>query len=439
MPIRVLIVEQVDRTREAFVAELEAAGMHAFAAKTMPEAAELMAKHGPHVVVLDLLLMSGNAVLFMAGVLGAMPNTRVIATTASGAMRQASTAVAQGAFDYLVKPIHPERLRHAVQNAVDAMYFEQPAPDPCTGAMFGQAQSEILRMASSTAPTLVEGEAGTCKLECAKFMHMQSHRARLPLVSRACGAFGGSRLKDLFSPALLRQGGTLYLEDANLLSLRVQTQLLRFLQTPVFDEDPAGREHINVRIILGVSANLEADVDAGRFREDLFYRLKVVRIVVAPLRERIADIPALAQAMIDHMSLARGQPSKTLAEDAGAILARLSWPGNHGQMQAMINETLETQKSKVLRAEMLPEDLLSEFVETAQSAPPAAVGSFMDNAHNSVADLVKADWSLADLERLVIELAISQNGGSVPKAAKQLSVSPSTLYRKRENWPPKTP
>ena len=223
MSVRVLIVEQTDTLRDAFVEMLNAAGMDAFGAQSFPEAGVLFAKRGADVVVVELLMMSGSASMLIGGILGALPNARIIATTANGAMRQASAAVQDGAFDYLVKPIDPKRLLIAVHNAVAANDESSLSDDPYIHALFGDALPDIVRMVPSSAPFLIEGEVGTRKQECAAIMHKVSHRAALPFVVRNCERFSGMRLEDLFLAALLKQGGTLYLAEPNHLSLRIQT------------------------------------------------------------------------------------------------------------------------------------------------------------------------------------------------------------------------
>jgi DNA-binding NtrC family response regulator len=209
---------------------------------------------------------------------------------------------------------------------------------------------------------------------------------------------------------------------------------LRFLQLPIFNGDSVATEHTNIRIMFGTFIGLEGEVDTGRFREDLFYRLKVARVALKPLRDRSAALPDIAQAVINHITHDQDDPSRTLAEVAASILSRLSWHGNLVSLQAVLTQAMQNHRSKVLRAEMLPEAVLAEFVDATQASGDGSAVSIMDDADTSVGELIKAGWSLAKLERLVVEMAISQNGGSVPKAARMLDVSPSTLYRKREAW-----
>ncbi len=433
--VRVLVVEQTDALREAYSDALAAAGMDVFTAKTVPEAAALFAQHGTSIVVLDLLLVSGDAFVFMAGILGARPETRIIATTASGAMRQAGTAIDLGAFDYVVKPIDSAWLLTVVRNAaveVNEARFEDEKP--YHRAIFGDNFDNIIKVMPSFSSVLIEGDAGTGKGLCAEYLHSCSHRSDLPFVSVDCGATTHTDLAVMFSDELFENGGTLYLSEACRLSLSVQTQLLRFLQTGVLENNIGFSNHTNIRVIFGSTIAAEDAVDAGRFREDLYYRLKVVRIKLPALRSRCDEIPVLAQQVLNRITHKMQKPQMELAEDAALVLSKVSWDGNISHLQSTLETIVATSKSTVLKAEMLPSGMLNEYVTSTQPQAKQAVRDTNDGAKNTIIEMIRAGWALADLERLIIETAISQNGGSIPKAALQLSVSPSTLYRKKESW-----
>lgn len=435
MSVRVLVIEQTDALREAFSDALCDAGMDVFTAKTVPEAAALFAEHGASIVVLDLLLVSGDTLAFMAGILGARPETRVIATTASGAMRQAATAIELGAFDYIVKPIDRARLlavvRNAAIHAVDASFQDD---NTYHRAVFGDNFDNIIKVIPSFSPVLVEGDAGTGKAMCAEYIHTRSHRSHLPFVSIDCGAIAQTGLAAVFADEMFQNGGTLYLSEVCGLSLTVQTQLLRFLQTAVLESNSNFNSYTNIRIIFGTTIGAEDAVDAGRFREDLFYRLKVVRIKLKPLRNRSDEVAALAQQLLNGITSKTRKPQMKLAEDAAMVLSQMSWAGNVTQLQSILEMMVKGSNSTVLKATMLPETMLNEYIASTQPQTKQTVRDTNDDAENTIIEMIRAGWALADLERLIIETAISQNGGSIPKAALQLSVSPSTLYRKKESW-----
>ncbi len=433
--VRVLVVEQTDALREAYSDALSTAGMDVFTAKTVPEAAALFAEHGASIVVLDLLLVSGDAFAFMAGLLGARPETRIIATTASGAMRQAGTAIDLGAFDYVVKPIDSASLLAVVSNAaVDASEARFEDEKPYYSAVFGDNFDNIIKIMPSFSPVLIEGDAGTGKGACAEYLHACSHRSHLPFVSVDCGGTTHTKLAAMFSEEVFENGGTLYLSEVCRLSLSVQTQLLRFLQTGVLETNFGFSSHTNIRVIFCSTINAEDAVDAGRFREDLYYRLKVVRIKLRPLHSRCDEISPLAQQMLNRITHKMQKPQMELAEDAALVLSKVSWDGNISQLQSTLEKSVEASKSSVLKAAMLPNAMLNEYIASTQPQTQQAVRDTNDGAKNTIIEMIRAGWALADLERLIIETAISQNGGSIPKAALQLSVSPSTLYRKKESW-----
>jgi len=216
--------------------------------------------------------------------------------------------------------------------------------------------------------------------------------------------------------------------------LSVQTQLLRFLQTGVLETNFGFSSHTNIRVIFCSTINAEDAVDAGRFREDLYYRLKVVRIKLRPLHSRCDEISPLAQQMLNRITHKMQKPQMELAEDAALVLSKVSWDGNISQLQSTLEKSVEASKSSVLKAAMLPNAMLNEYIASTQPQTQQAVRDTNDGAKNTIIEMIRAGWALADLERLIIETAISQNGGSIPKAALQLSVSPSTLYRKKESW-----
>ena len=301
-------------------------------------------------------------------------------------------------------------------------------------AVFGSKLDIIRRMAPSHVPVLIEGEAGTGKRICAEAMHAYSHRANLPFVTVKCDGLANQDLGAVFTEPLLANGGTLYLAEPSHLPLIQQTQLLRFLQSAVLDIIVSGSNLFNIRVICGMSTLAEDAVDAGRMREDLFYRLKAVRISLAPLRTRAEEIPDIANTFL-RMGAERNQkPLTKLAEDAGNALSKMAWPGNIAQLQSVLSRCLQTQTGKILKLDMLPETVLAEIAN--EGIDPHHLGAHFraEDAENTVVDLVRAGWSLADLERLLIETAVAQNNGSLPKAAAHLNVSPSTLYRKKENW-----
>jgi DNA-binding NtrC family response regulator len=440
VPKRVLVVEQTDVVRDGFATALRSSGVDVYSAKTVPEAAALFAKYGASVVVLDLLLMAEDAFVFMAGILGALPNTKIVATTASGAMRQASMAIEQGAFDYLVKPIDSQRFVEVVENAAarrDPANLKDEIP--YHEAIFGDAWAGIYRLAPNLAPVLIEGETGTGKAQCAHAMHTMSSCSDRSFLSIDCERTQGLTLKSLFSVSLLKEGGTLHLKEPSRLSLSLQTQLLRFLQSPVFDGDPFGDLHSNIRIIATTSGVPEDDVDAGRFREDLFYRLKVVRFSLDPLWKRVSEVPHMAQAIADHLALDTQMPTRKVSEDLALVLKQFSWSQNLTQLTAALRYVVTKHHVEVLKTEMLPPPVLESFLDSSKVECERGPTNLAQSVNSTILELVKAGWPLADMERLLIETAIAQNGGSIPKASQQLCVSPSTLYRKREAWGGSTP
>lgn len=435
MSHRVLVVDQDHVQASAFTQALKNAGFDAYGASSVPEAAELFAKRGADVVLLDLLLRDGNAFVLMAGIIGALPKTRIVATTANGAMRQAATALMDGAFDYLVKPIDPQGLLAVVENAarceIALQETEIAAP---TRAVLGPSINATTRALHALAPMMIEGEAGTGKSEIAAFLHAASARADLPFVSVDCAAFDGAGIEDLCTRDLLEKGGTLVLNEPQMLSLYVQSQVLRFLQSPTLADAQRREVNPSIRIICCMAQSPEESVDQGRFREDLFYRLKALRVHLLPLRERCGDIAVLATSVLEQLAASLGHAQKILAEDAARVLQKLQWPGNLVQLREVVTQLGKTCTADEITADLLPREILNEYYDVHSEDKFAHNDGLEGNASNTVSELIRDGWGLDGLERLIIETTIAENGGSIPKAAKQLQVSPSTLYRKREKW-----
>lgn len=431
MSHRVLVVDQ-DRAQAAmFTQALADAGFDAYCATSVPEAAEVIAKRGADVVVLDLLLKDGDAFVLMAGIIGALPQTRIVAATANGAMRQAATALADGAFDYLVKPIDPKRLIAVVENAAQCETQRQKTEIPqAIEAVLGPSLEATTRALHALAPLMIEGELGTGKSEVAAYLHAASARAQLPFVSVDCAVFDGAGIEDLCSPDLLEHGGTLVLNDPQRLSLYVQSQVLRFVQSCTVGKTDSPI----IRLICCMAQSPEEAVDNGRFREDLFYRLKALRIHLLPLRERSEEIAALAKSVLEAATQEDGRGFKTLSDDAMRVLQKLQWPGNLAQLRTVVGQISESCSASEVTPDLLPRDILNEYYDVLSEGELVTSDGLEGNASSTVSELIREGWGLAGLERLIVETTISENGGSIPKAAKQLQVSPSTLYRKLEKW-----
>jgi DNA-binding NtrC family response regulator len=445
-------------------AVLTRAGHEVVCAYTLAEARALCEQMRPRLVLLDLQLPDGDGLELLATLRKDPADSRVIVITANGSINRAVQAMRAGAFDFLVKPFDEGRLVNAVANALasaphapDAAVAEE---DEGFQGFIGRssAMMDIYRMVRSigrsTATVFITGESGTGKEVCARAIHAMSTRAAKPFVPLNCaaiprdllesevfghlkGAFTGA-LSDKPGAAAVADGGTLFLDEICEMDLSLQTKLLRFLQTSTIQPVGAARPvPVDVRIVCATNRDPAEEVRAGRFREDLFYRLHVVPIHMPPLRARPEDIIDIAQASLVKFAAEEGKVFTGFDPQVEQILASRAWPGNVRQLLNVIRNVVVLHDGPLVQPGMLPSEITlgadipvsADRVEVLREAwgKPAA-----GNGYGRVAALV--GMPLADVERELIEATIDHCGGSIPRAAKMLELSPSTIYRKLESW-----
>ncbi|MCB1557086.1 MAG: sigma-54-dependent Fis family transcriptional regulator, partial [Alphaproteobacteria bacterium] len=290
--------------------------------------------------------------------------------------------------------------------------------------------------ARSNAPVFITGESGTGKEVCAEAIHKHGPRAGGPFVPINCaaiprdlmeselfghvkGAFTGA-VMDRSGAASLAEGGTLFLDEIAEMTPDMQTKLLRFLQNFTFTKVGGSKqETTNVRIICATNRDPLAEIQSGRFREDLFYRLHVLPIHMPPLRERGSDVTDIAELFLQRYAAEEDKAFSAFAEDAEAILRAYRWPGNIRQLQNVVRHVavMNHGDQREVTAAMLPGELMHRRNE---GGPTGETGG--------------AIVPLSDVERGAIERAIAACAGNVPQAAAMLGVSPSTIYRKKMAW-----
>ena len=406
----------------------------------------------PPVVLLDLMLPDRDGLDLMRDFLAIRPDTRVIVITANGSINKAVAAMRAGAHEFLVKPFDEQRFLAAIDNALvgtnaaPARLVQEPqAPGDFIGASepMRQVYARIRSVARSMATVFITGESGTGKELCAQAVHDLSSRASQPFVPLNCGAipsellesevFGHVKgsftgaLSDKPGAAAAADGGTLFLDEICELDLNLQTKLLRFLQTSTIQPVGATRSRkVNVRIVCATNRDPLQEVRRGRFREDLYYRLHVVPIHMPPLRDRGEDVVSIAEAALARYAREEGRRFQSLDPEVKAIFRRLDWPGNVRQLLNVIRHVVVLNDGPAVTRAMLPIELHHQI----EAPPPAEAPA--PTPRVPLEGLVGR--TLAEIERLVIEETIARHGGSVPKAARVLDVSPSTLYRKIEAW-----
>lgn len=470
---KVLVVEDAALLSMLYESVLGRAGHDVTVAATLAEARARLAAGRFALVLLDLQLPDGDGMAILEELRSRQPECRVIVITANGSINRAVEAMRAGAFDFLVKPFDEARLMGAVRNAVTLpMRVSEVAPPSSESAgdqpgelgfIGGSAVMQgIYRMVRSigrsTATVFITGESGTGKEVCARAIHAASTRAEKPFVPLNCaaiprdllesevfghlkGAFTGA-LADKPGAAAVANGGTLFLDEICEMDLSLQTKLLRFLQTAMIQPVGATRPvPVDVRIVCATNRDPEEEVRKGRFREDLFYRLHVVPIHMPPLRDRPEDIMEIAESVLARDAREEGKTFTGFHPEAAAILRTRQWPGNVRQLLNVIRNIVVLHDGPLVLPEMLPPDVnrstagMLDAVRAPASplaGPPADAPADVASLRARVKPLV--GLPLAEVERELIEATIEHCEGSIPRAARVLAVSPSTIYRKLETW-----
>lgn len=456
----ILLIEDTPSLQMVYEALLKGAGLTVHTADTAADGARLFAQVKPRVVVLDLMLPDQDGLALMQNFLEEAPETQVIVITANGSINRAVEAMRAGAHDFLVKPFDEVRFIAAVENAFIDGTRPPESPVPTGEASFhgfigrSDAMLDVYRriesVSRSMATVFITGESGTGKEVCAQAIHDNSARANRPFIPLNCGAiprdllesevFGHLRgsftgaITDKIGAAAAADGGTLFLDEICEMDLKLQTKLLRFLQTSTIQPVGASRPRkVNVRIICATNRDPLAEVREGRFREDLYYRLQVVPIHLPPLRERGDDVIEIARDALRRLSTEENGQFTGLTQEVETLFRDIPWPGNVRQLLNVIRNIVILNTGPLVAKSMLPLEILHHheaLAQTTRSAPASGTGP--ETGNGGLGDLV--GLTMAEIERIVIEETIAQHGGSVTKAARVLDLSPSTIYRKRESW-----
>lgn len=464
----ILLIEDTISLQMVYRSILTGAGYRVAVAGTAAEGLSQFLALQPAIVLVDLVLPDSDGLQLMQQMLEAQPNTSIIAITANGSVNRAVDAMRAGAHDFLVKPFDEGRLLSTVQNTLaerrartsaavaapanPSVNPEAPAQTEVAGFIGSSDQmarihATIGSVARSMATVFITGESGTGKELCALAVHAGSARANGPFIALNCGAipqdllesevFGHMKgsftgaISDKPGAAAAADGGTLFLDEICEMAPALQTKLLRFLQTSTVQPVGATRpKKVNVRIVCATNRDPVDAVRRGHFREDLYYRLFVVPIHMPPLRERGQDVIEIAEAALFRFAREEGREFHGLSPEVRALLARLPWPGNVRQLLNVMRNVVVLNPGGWVTPDMLPPGLVD-----AQPALDDAPRSLLPEPELPSTDSL-VGLTLAEAERRLIEATVARQGGSIPKAARVLDVSPSTLYRKIDGWKP---
>jgi two-component system response regulator FlrC len=428
---QVLIVEDDAALREALTDTLAVAGYAVLAAENGADALAICAHDGIDVVVSDVAMQPMDGQALLAEIRRRHPQLPVILMTAYGTIVQAVTAMQRGAADYLVKPFEAQALIDLVARyalAIDEADAGLIAEDSRTRGIAALAR----RVAASDVTVLLTGESGTGKEVFARYIHRHSRRAEKPFIAINCAAIPEQMLeavlfgheKGAFTGAQnshagkfeQAQGGTLLLDEISEMPQALQAKLLRVLQEREVERLGSTRTiALDVRVLATTNRDLRAEVAAGRFREDLFYRLNVMPLALPALRERPGDILALARRALARVSPVQGHP---LSLDPAAERALLAyhWPGNARELDNVVQRAAILASSPAIQVVDLHFELTADG-DCAAAAPAAATAPALHS-------------DLRERERELIVDALRAAGGNRKLAAQRLSISPRTLRYK---------
>lgn len=467
----VLIVEDSASLRRIYTEYLKSESIAVDSASTIKEAKERINARDYSVVVLDIKLPDGDGFEILRSLTDGDTNTCVVVMTAHGSIGKAVDAMRLGAYDFLEKPFDSRRLRSTVKTAlalVENRASTTTAPEGTKPKQFHSfvGASDIMhdiyelikRAAPSKASVFITGESGTGKELCAEALHRQSARSDGPFIALNCAAipkdlmeseiFG--HLKGAFTgatanregAAAMANGGTLFLDEIGEMSFDLQTKLLRFVQTGIVQKVGSNTDEVvDVRFICATNREPLEEVKAGRFREDLYYRLHVIPISMPSLRERGDDIMLIAEQFLRRFSREETKSYDGFTSAAELVLRQYSWPGNVRELQNVVRNIVVLHQGGTVDVKHLPPPLDTFSAQVKIVAPKGGVkgarkrkSSKVSGVPGLLASSISEIRPLAEVERLFIENAIELCDGNIPKAAAMLELSPSTVYRKKLGW-----
>jgi nitrogen regulation protein NR(I) len=460
---RILIVDDEAGLRQSFARLLVQEGHEATGAASGEEALARVAEQIPDLAVMDVRMPGASGIEILARLREIAPGLPVIIMTAHGTTATAIEAMNKGAFDYILKPFEIPRMLCLIDQALaagrasTASRSEEKRPVP--GAMIGQSQAMqevykmIGRVAATDATVLIRGESGTGKELAAKAIHAYSRRGAKPFLVINCVAIPETLLeselfgyeKGAFTGAGARRagrielaaGGTIFLDEIGDMPLSIQAKMLRLLEEKTVERLGGGKAlPVDARILAATNRDLEAAIAGGNFREDLFYRLKVVTINLPPLRDRAGDTPLLAEHFLARHARELRVPNPGLLDSALRALSEYAWPGNVRELANVMQKALIFGRGVPIGADQI----VTALAKTQAGGEAAEHGEASEDAVREFVRqaLLAEDTSnvfhrLTDrFDGLVVAEALTITGGNRSRAAKLLGISRPNLLAKME-------
>jgi len=446
MTEKILVIDDDDSFRRILEYNLQEDGYEVLPASSGEKGLAIFEAQAPNLVITDMKMSGISGIDVLSAVKKQSPDTLVIIITAFGTVDKAVEAMKLGAYDYITKPFNRDELKLVVRKALELINLSQENKDlrkrienreefkHMVGASDAMAEvySLVNKVADTEATILITGESGTGKELVARAIHERSSRRGSRFIAINCaaiprdllqselfghikGAFTGA-IKDQQGKFQQADGGTIFLDEVCDLPLEMQPKLLRVLQEK--EVEPIGAamvQKIDVRVVAATNLDIEGAVAAGRFREDLYYRLAVIPIHLPPLRQRPADIPLLVR----HFAVKAGAPRIVFTKEALAGLTGYPWPGNVRELENMVTRMLILHEEDTIGIEDLPKKILTRQKHEEQMA---------------VVNLPPEGYSLEQLEREVVIEALERNNWNKSAAAAFLKIPRHVLLYRLEKY-----
>ncbi|MCL4478022.1 MAG: sigma-54 dependent transcriptional regulator [Deltaproteobacteria bacterium] len=439
----IMIVDDEESVRDSLSIWLEEDGYEVLAVESGKRALEEITKKGWSLLLVDLKMPEMDGLQFLAEVKKILPEIPIIIMTAYATVETAVKAIKDGAYDYLMKPFEPEEISMTIKKIMKQQELEQEniylKKELAKQFQFQELISKNKRMhdifelvktvAKTNITVLIHGESGTGKELIARAIHAESLRKDGPFITVSCasltetllenelfgherGAFTGatSTVKGRFE---LSDGGTLFLDEIGDISLKLQMDLLRVIETKEFTR-LGGTIPVktDVRIISATNKDLIKAIEENKFREDLYYRLNVITIELPPLKERPEDIPLLVQHMIEKFNIETNKRVERVDEEAMAILMQYHWPGNIRELKNVIERSVVLARDNIITKKEIGNCIRLEPDKLEKSQ----------------------DMSLTNVEKKHIYKVLMDNGWNISKSADILGIDRTTLYKKIKEY-----